>query len=238
MALLEIEGLRYTAGGIEVLAGVDLMLEAGRIHALLGTNGAGKSTLARLVMGCGGYQPFAGTIRFQGRSLAGVPMHERARRGITVAWQEPPRFEGITLGDYLALGPGGSEPESLLLRVGLPPERYLHRPLDKTLSGGERKRAELAAVLAFRPRLAILDEPLSGIDLLSLPELLPLLNSLKEQGAGVLLITHLEAVARAADRASLLCAGRITDSGDPAAMARRYRERGCALCDATTCRDD
>ncbi len=103
-ALLEIEGLAFRANGRAILEGLDLEVRAGEIHALLGENGSGKTTLARIVMACSGYAPQAGRMRFDGRDLAGLAMHERARLGIALAWQEPVRFEGLSVHRYLSLG--------------------------------------------------------------------------------------------------------------------------------------
>lgn len=228
MALLELRRVTCAQGGRTLLQDVDLALEAGEIHALLGANGAGKSSLAYLVMGCEGYVPSSGELLFQGRSLAGVPLHERARRGITLAWQEPARFEGLSIGLYVRLGGVRLPAAECLSRVGLRPEDYLDRHVDRTLSGGERKRVELASVLAMGPRVAMLDEPVSGIDMLSQDEIAAVIFSLKESGAAVLLITHDEVSARLADRATLLCGGRVLDSGEAGAVADHYLGRGAA----------
>jgi Fe-S cluster assembly ATP-binding protein len=122
--------------------------------------------------------------------------------------------------------------------VGLDPGLYLDRLVDKGLSGGERKRVELAAVLALAPRLAILDEPDSGIDMLSTGDIIEVITALKTAGAAVLLITHRDEIARIADHASLLCQGRILCTGSPAAVADRYLERRCRVCDGKVCADD
>lgn len=225
VALLGIEGLAYRAGGRTILAGVELEVRANEIHALLGANGSGKTTLARIVMGCAGYAPAAGVMRFDGRDLAGLAIHERARLGIALAWQEPARFEGLPVHRYLSLGARGAPPPECLRRAGLAPEAFLHRTLDKSLSGGERKRIELASMLALQPRLALLDEPAAGIDMPSLEEIEQLILDLRRAGGTVLLITHVEPVALIADRASYLHGGRIAFTGAPAAAAERYRER-------------
>jgi len=223
--LLIIEGLAYRANGAAILEGLGLEVREGEIHALLGANGAGKTTLARIVMGCAGYAPQAGTVSFDGCDLAGLPVHERARLGIALAWQEPARFEGLAVAQYLSLGSRGPAPPECLRRVGLPPQQFLRRALDRSLSGGERKRIELASMLALQPRLALLDEPAAGIDMPSLEEIERLILDLRAAGGAVLLITHVEPVARIADRASWLHDGRIAFTGDPAAAAARYRER-------------
>ncbi|CAG4884423.1 Iron-sulfur cluster assembly ATPase protein SufC [Georgfuchsia toluolica] len=238
MALLEIDGLSFSVPARAVLEGLDLSVAAGEIHALVGTNGTGKSTLAYLIMGCEGYRAGSGEIRFDGRRIDALPLHERARLGITLAWQEPARFEGLSVGDYLRLGKGRMGAEECLHRVGLAPPDYLTRMVDKTLSGGERKRIELASVLALDPRLVILDEPTAGIDLLSIHEVMELIRTFKAGGAAVLLITHREELARMADRASQLCGGRIVCSGDPDTVAISYRGRACLKCNGKDCHDD
>jgi Fe-S cluster assembly ATP-binding protein len=235
MALLEIVQLVFGVGGRAILEGVDLAVGDCEIHALLGTNGAGKTTLARIVMGCAGYPPTSGTVRFLGREIGALPMHERARLGLTMAWQEPARIEGLPVCEYLALGRTGADPAQYLEQVGLEPGAYLHRALDKTLSGGERKRIELASIIAMKPRLAILDEPAAGIDLPSMEEIEEVILSLKRAGGSVLLITHVEPVARIADRASYLCDGRIVFTGDPVKTAERYKARRCVTCDGKVC---
>lgn len=240
MALLEIDRLSFRVPGRTLLDGLDLAVAAGEIHALVGTNGTGKSTLAYLIMGCEGYRPDDGAIRFDGRRIDALPLHERARLGITLAWQEPARFEGLLVRDYLSLGSTGvgADAEDSLRRVGLAPADYLERMVDKTLSGGERKRIELASVLALAPRLVILDEPTAGIDLLSIGEVIDLIGTFKARGAGVLLITHRQELTRIADRASQLCGGRIVCSGDPAAVAANYQGRACRRCDGEECHDE
>lgn len=240
MALLTIKQLGFEVQGRKVLKGLDLVLAKGEIHALLGANGTGKTTLANLIMGCAGYTPTRGEIRFQGQPLNKLPLHERARLGITMTWQEPARFEGLRVADYLSLRKGvPSDPAECLRRVGLQPALYLERSVDKTLSGGERKRIELASVLALKPRLALLDEPDSGIDMVSIQEIVEVIQTLKASGAAVLLISHRQEIARVADRASYLCGGRIVATGDPEAIAERFRTRRCRehSCDGEVCRD-
>lgn len=238
MALLTVSKLGFEVAGRRILEGLDLALAEGEIHALLGANGTGKSTLASLIMGCGGYIPTSGEIRFQGEPINNLPLHERARLGITMTWQEPARFEGLRVADYLSLGGGvASEPAECLRRVGLQPELYLDRAVDKTLSGGERKRIELASVLALQPMLAILDEPASGIDMLSIQEIVDVIQAMQASGAAVLLITHRQEIARVADRASYLCGGRIVATGEPEAIAEQFRARRCVVCDGEVCND-
>lgn len=235
LPLLEIRDLTFVVGEQKILDRLDLAIHPREIHALLGANGSGKTTLAYLLMGCDGYVPTSGTVMFKGADLLSLRMFERAKLGLTLSWQEPARFEGITIREYLTLGRSGSNPEPMLVRVGLDPDRYLNRRVDKALSGGERHRIELASVLSMKPTLAILDEPAAGIDMLSINHIINVIRTLKDNGGAVLLITHQEEVAAIADSASQLCNGRIVFSGDPAHVIEHYRGRTCVRCDGEAC---
>lgn len=226
--LLSVEGLSLIRGGRPILREIDLRVEAGQVHALVGLNGSGKSSLAQVIMGCEGYTPDRGRLLFDGQDLAGLSITERARLGITLAWQEPARFEGIPVGKYVGLGVPGEDRErtvSALEAVALPARTYGYRAADQTLSGGERKRVELAAVYAMRPRLAMLDEPDSGIDVLSLGEIEKLIRSMLLGGTAVLLITHREELLATADVASLMCAGQVLFTGPPGETRQYYSGR-------------
>ena len=238
MNLLDLCDIYYAATGREILTGLALSLMAGEVHALLGTNGTGNSTLANMIMGCHGYHPASGEIYFNGALINELKIHERARLGISMAWQEPARFEGLRVRDYLTLGAVTEKPESALQLVGLEPARYLDRFVDRSLSGGERKRIELASVLALRPRLAILDEPDSGIDMLSTDDIIRVLDRLRSGGSAVLLITHRDEIAAAADRASQICGGKIVSTGSPGQVAAGFKSRKCISCDGEVCNDD
>ena len=235
MPLIEIKGITFHAGDKKILDDFSMTIEASEVHALLGTNGTGKSTLAYLVMGCEGYRPVSGDIVFDGKVINDLKIHERAKLGITMAWQEPVRFEGIAVRDYLALRNKEIDPSHYLEMVGLHPELYLHRMVDKSLSGGERKRIELASILALHPKLAILDEPDSGIDMLSTQDIVNVINAFKEHGSSALLITHREEIVIIADKASQICNGRVVCSGNPEKVAEYYKSRKCLVCDGEVC---
>ena len=235
MPLLEINNLTYTAGDKKILDEFSLSIESSEVHALLGTNGTGKSTLAYVIMGCEGYRPASGEILFNGKTIDELKIHERAQLGITMAWQEPVRFEGINVRNYLALKSKETDPSMYLEMVGLHPELYLHRMVDKSLSGGERKRIELASILALHPKLALLDEPDSGIDMLSTQDIINVINVFKKNGSSVLLITHREEISLIADRASQMCRGKIVCSGNPEKVAEYYKSRKCLVCDGEVC---
>jgi Fe-S cluster assembly ATP-binding protein len=225
--LLRVEQVSLRRGGRDLLRGVDLRLRPGEIHGLVGPNGCGKSSVAYTLMGCEGYAPDEGRIWFAGREITHLGITERARLGLTLAWQEPARFEGLSVYAYLALGMQQRSEERLrraLATLALAPDAYLGRTVDRALSGGERKRIELAAVFVMRPRLAILDEPDSGIDVLSLDDIGTLIRLMVSEGGAVLLITHRDELLAVADSASLLADGRIVYEGDPAQVRERY---GC-----------
>ncbi len=230
MPLLEIKDLTYRVKNKEIFSGFSLSVKPSEVHAILGINGSGKSTLAYIIMGCEGYLPTSGEILFKGNSINGLKLHERALLGITLAWQEPVRFEGISVRDYLTLKDRKVDPSQYLEMVGLAPEIYLQRMMDRTLSGGERKRIELASIIALKPVLAILDEPDSGIDMLSLQDVINVINVLKKNGAAVLLITHREEITRIADSASQICGGKIISSGAPEEVSEFYKSKKCIIC--------
>ena len=226
--LLKLDKISVQRPGADVLRGVDLDVRQSEVHALLGLNGSGKTSLALTLIGSEGYEPEAGRILFDGQDITNLSLTERARLGITLAWQHPARFEGLPVADYLALGmdePSRERVEEALKAVALSPLAYLTRPVDNALSGGERKRIELAAVYAMRPRLAILDEPDSGIDVLCMEDIIALVRRMAREGTAVLLITHRDEMTNVADRASLMCGGSIVDTGTPDEVREYFAQR-------------
>jgi len=227
--LLRVENLSLKRDGYDVLRRVNLTVRPGEVHGLLGLNGSGKSSLAYTLMGCAGYAPNEGTIWFAGQDITKMSITERARLGLTLAWQEPARFEGLPVGAYLALGatdPKAADLTAALEAVALPPSIYLKRPVNHALSGGERKRIELASVFTMRPKLAVLDEPDSGVDTLTLGDIASLIRRMAEQGTAVLLITHRDEMLAVADSASLMCQGSVIFSG-ATDKTRKHYERRC-----------
>jgi Fe-S cluster assembly ATP-binding protein len=172
-------------------------------------------------------------VLFEGESIKGLPVHQRARRGITLAWQEPARFEGLPVRSFLQAAAKDKSEGRLrdaLAEVGLEPAAYLDRAVDKTLSGGERKRIELASILAMEPKLVLMDEPDSGIDVEALERIFQALRVFRERGATVILITHSLAVLRQAEHAFLFCCGKLVNKGSVEKIAR-YFERKCVVCE-------
>ncbi len=169
MHILETANMSLEMEERVILNDLSLSVEAGTIHSILGPNAAGKSSLAYALIGCCDYFPQKGSIQFLGEDVTDAPVSKRARMGMTLAWQEPARFEGLTVEDYIAVGMREKNDDAIneaLRHVLLNPDDYRHRAVDKTLSGGERKRIELAAI--FRTRMPVgyprfLNAPISPI---------------------------------------------------------------------------
>jgi Fe-S cluster assembly ATP-binding protein len=235
MGVLELKDVTLELGGRPILNGLTVDFWEGHIHALVGPNGAGKSTLAGAIMGLPDYRHMEGEILLDGESIKDLSVDERARRGITLAWQEPARFEGLRVDKFILAGArdkSAGTVRRVLERVGLDPEKYASRAVDKTLSGGERKRVELASILAMEPRVVLMDEPDSGIDVEALTRIFDALADFRERGATVIMITHSQEVLKHAEHAFLLCDGRIIDKGSVGRIEDYFGDK-CACCDHT-----
>ena len=228
--MLEVKGIKLVRDEREILNTLTATFESGRVYAILGNNGVGKSTLSYVLMGLESHRDYEGNVVFDGEEIDLLSVSERARKGITLGWQEPVRFQGLTVKEYLTLGGklklSKEELNETLSVVGLNKE-YLDRFVDESLSGGERKRVELASIILISPKVTILDEPDSGIDIMSMEMIERVLERLSDKGSIVIIITHREEIARMADEAFLLCGGRILASGEPEEIVNFYRK----LCD-------
>jgi Fe-S cluster assembly ATP-binding protein len=233
MGILEVQNLNLTLGGKGILNNLSIDFWEGHVHAIVGPNGAGKSTLAFTIMGLSGYRDFTGKILFHGEDISSLDIDERARRGIGLGWQEPARFEGLSIRDFLSASARVKSEDSIasaLEKVALDPDQYLSRAVDKTLSGGERKRVELASLLAMQPEVVLLDEPDSGIDIEALNRIFQAIELLKSSGSTVILITHSLAVLKRAEHAFLMCHGDIIDKGSVDRI-NGYFENKCIPCE-------
>jgi Fe-S cluster assembly ATP-binding protein len=227
---LQIEGLRVAVAGKEILRGVDLTVSSGEVHAVMGPNGAGKSTLSAAVMGKPGYEVLSGSVTLDGVDLLGMPVWERAAAGVHLVMQYPTEVPGVAVDDVMtealaARGRTGVDVDALLSteaeRIGLPPA-LLHRSLNVDLSGGEKKRNETLQLAVLAPKIAILDELDSGLDVDALRACSQRVEALThgEDGApglGVLAITHYNRLLTElhADRIHILVKGRIVAEGGP-----------------------
>lgn len=232
MGILEINNVTLTLGDSNILNNLTIDFWEGHIHAIVGPNGAGKSTFASTLMGLSGYRDFKGDILFEGESLKNLSIDQRAAKGISLGWQEPARFEGITIRDFIIAGAKDKSQKvaaEALEQVGLDPEAYLDRAVDKTLSGGERKRVELASLLTMVPKIVILDEPDSGIDVDALNRIFEAIRILKEKGSTIILITHSPTVLENAEHAFLMCHGEIIDKGNTDKIMSYFQDK-CLAC--------
>jgi Fe-S cluster assembly ATP-binding protein len=223
---LVIEGLRAAVDGREILRGVDLRVRSGEVHAVMGPNGSGKSTLSHVLMGRPGYQVTGGGVTLDGVDLLGLPTWKRAQAGLFLGLQYPIEVPGVSLEDVLgeslrAAGRDPSEVPALVAaeaaRVDFDP-RFLVRPLNVDLSGGERKRNETVQLGVLRPRIAVLDEIDSGLDVDALRAVARrVAQAATETEMGVLAITHYTRLLRHLhpDYTHVLSRGRIVASGGP-----------------------
>lgn len=226
MSELVVEGLCASVGGNEILRGVDLRVASGEIHAVMGPNGSGKSTLAHVIAGRPGYEVTAGRALLDGKDLLRMPAWERAAAGLFLALQYPIEVPGVSLVDALgeafaASGRDRAEVPALLeseaVRVGFD-LRFLARPLNVDLSGGERKRNEVVQMGVLRPRIAVLDEIDSGLDVDALRAVAKRVAELaRDGGIGALAITHYNRLLSElpVDRVHVLSGGRVVASGGP-----------------------
>ena len=187
-----------------------------RFVAITGPNGGGKSTLARVIAGI--ITPTRGRVLLDGEDITGLSITERARRGISFAFQQPVRFKGLTVKDLITLASGRNigvpEACNYLSEVGLCAKDYIDREVDGSLSGGELKRIEIATIMARSTSLSVFDEPEAGIDLWSFSNLIQVFEHLHEKINGsILIISHQERILNIADRIVVLADGRVINDG-------------------------
>jgi Fe-S cluster assembly ATP-binding protein len=229
--MLEITNLHVRGGGKEILRGIDLTVKAGEVHAIMGPNGSGKSTLARILSGHPDYEITDGEMRYLGRSLAEMDPDERAREGVFMAFQYPVEIPGVNNAYFLkaALNAvrkhrGHSEVDAMEF-MSLVRERaallelddsLLKRPVNEGFSGGEKKRNEIFQLAVLEPRLAILDETDSGLDIDALQIVAKGVNALRSPDRAFVVITHYQRLLEhiIPDYVHVLQGGRIVQSGD------------------------
>ena len=228
--MLEIKNLRAEVGGKEILRGIDLTLDAGEVHAIMGPNGSGKSTLAHVLSGRENYQVTAGTVRYQGKDLLAMSPEERAREGIFLAFQYPIEIPGVSTAYFLKAALNavrkhhGLEELDAMEFLALIREKMklvemdqalINRPLNEGFSGGEKKRNEILQMAVLDPKLAILDETDSGLDIDALRIVASGVNALRSKDRAMIVITHYQRLLNyiVPDFIHVLYEGRIVKSG-------------------------
>ena len=218
--MLELKNISFSvpsdSGNLEIIDNVSLTVPDGSFTVITGPNGGGKSTMAKLIMGI--EKPTSGRILYNGEDITDLSVTERAQKGIGYAFQQPPRFKGLTVRRLLSLAAGTDLPEdeccSYLTGVGLCSKDYLNREMDVSLSGGEAKRIEIATLMARNLGLAIFDEPEAGIDLWSFSMLVESFKTMSgDKHNSVIVISHQERIMNLADHMIVIADGRLRNQG-------------------------
>ena len=230
MTMLEIQDLHASVEGNEILRGVSLSVRAGEVHAIMGPNGSGKSTLAQVLAGHPAYQVTNGTVRYEGKDLLDMDPEERAREGLFLAFQYPVAIRGITNSYFLrsavnAIRKHQGQPEldpldflqvleDKLKAIGWD-DSLMNRAVNEGFSGGEKKRNEILQLAVLEPKLAILDETDSGLDIDALKTVAEAVNTLRGPGRSFVVVTHYQRLLNyiVPDRVHVLAEGRIVKSG-------------------------
>jgi Fe-S cluster assembly ATP-binding protein len=240
--LLEVKGLRVAVAGNEILKGVDLAIRDGEVHAIMGPNGSGKSTLAQVLAGHPAYTVLAGSVRYDGKDLFDMDPEERAREGLFLAFQYPVEIRGITNSYFLrsalnAIRKNRGEQEldpidflqvleTKLKAIGWD-DSMMNRPVNEGFSGGEKKRNEILQLAVLEPRLAMLDETDSGLDIDALRTVAHAVNQLRDPKRAFLIVTHYQRLLNyiTPDVVHVLADGRIVRSGGPE-LAQELEAKG------------
>jgi Fe-S cluster assembly ATP-binding protein len=240
--MLTITDLQVRAGDKQILNGIDLTVRSGEVHAIMGPNGSGKSTLAQVLAGREGYQVTQGTVSFDGRDLLALAPEERARAGVFLAFQYPVEIPGVNNVYLLKAGlnairkhRGQSELDAFefltlikeKMKLMQMDESFLSRGVNEGFSGGEKKRNEILQMSVLEPRLALLDETDSGLDIDALRVVAKGVNSLRSPHRAIIMVTHYQRLLDyiEPDHVHVLSSGRILMSGDKT-LARELERRG------------
>ena len=218
--MLELKNITYTVqddngNPHDILKDVSLTIDE-RFVAITGPNGGGKSTLAKIIAGI--YTPTSGRILLDGEDITDMSITDRAKKGVSFAFQQPVRFKGLTVQDLITLAAGRpisiSEACNYLSEVGLCAREYIHREINASLSGGELKRIEIAMIMARGTKLSIFDEPEAGIDLWSFSNLIQVFEKMHEKlGGSIMIISHQERILNIADRVIVVAGGQVRTEG-------------------------
>ena len=214
--MLEFRNVSYSVGEKQILKNINLEI-SDRFVAVTGPNGSGKSTVAKLISGI--ITPTEGKIFFNGEDITEMSITDRAKAGISFAFQQPVRFKGITVKDLISLASGKkisvSEACAFLSEVGLCAKDYINREVNASLSGGELKRIEIAMINARGTVMSVFDEPEAGIDLWSFNNLIKVFEKMYERTQGtIMIISHQERILNIADKIIVLADGEVVEYGD------------------------
>lgn len=217
---LTVKGVEAKLGELAILKGVDLEVPFGEVHALMGPNGSGKSTLCHVLMGKADYDA-TGSATVDGTEIMGHPVDVRARAGLFETFQYPVEVPGVSLREFVReMAETSDDPDAVMHRaeaaaVKLGMERFLDRPINQDLSGGEKKRSEIFQLLIRHPKAAVLDEIDSGLDIDAVKEVAEAVEAIRSPELGALLITHYSRILKYldVDRVHIMLGGRIVRSG-------------------------
>ena len=233
--MLQLQDIAWSApDGERILKGVSLTVPDNTLMVITGPNGGGKTTLAKVIAGL--ERPESGRILLDGEDITDLNVTERARRGVSYAFQQPVRFKGLVVRQLLELAAGEKLSEAklcdVLSQVGLCAREYIDREVNATLSGGEIKRIEIATVLLRHSRLSIFDEPEAGIDLWSFNNLITVFQSLRSTLHGsMVIISHQERILQIADEIAVISGGELTHQGKAQKiLPELMRGAGVAAC--------
>ncbi|HJU51884.1 MAG TPA: Fe-S cluster assembly ATPase SufC [Acidimicrobiia bacterium] len=220
-AALALKDLEATAGPRQILNGIDLEIPFGAVHAVMGPNGSGKSTLCHVLSGKAGYE-VRGSARLDGTDLLGLAVHDRARLGLIQCFQYPTEIPGVRLRDFMLEAAADAGIENAAERIAEAAEqfdmsRFLDRSVNDDLSGGEKKRSEIFQIAVLAPKVALLDEVDSGLDIDAVRDVAAAVDAMRSPEVGVLMITHYSRILRYVipDRVHVLIDGKIVASGGP-----------------------
>ena len=235
--MLKVENLSFSVGEngtrTNILSDISFNVNKGEMLVITGPNGGGKSTLAKVLMGI--ERADSGKIVLAGEDISAYDIGERSKAGIGFAFQQPPRFKGMTVDKLISLAAGEQKSEAeccaLLSKVGLCAQEYVKREVDNTLSGGEMKRIEIATVLAKGHKLCIFDEPEAGIDLWSFSMLIQQFEEVKKnKNQSIIIISHQERIMQMADRVMIIEDGRVAGIGKREELLPDLIKNGPSCC--------
>ena len=241
--MLELKNISYSVyeDGVEkdILKNINLKIDDG-FFAITGPNGGGKSTLAKVIAGI--IKPTSGQIILDGKDITELGITERAKNGVSFAFQQPVRFKGITVKDLITYAVGEqistTKACEYLSEVGLCAKEYINREVNASLSGGEVKRIEIAMIMARGTKLSIFDEPEAGIDLWSFQSLIKVFEKMHEKSGGsIIIISHQERILDIADKIIVLANGEVSEIGDKKNILPGILQNGpgCAMLKEKNC---